>query len=878
MELEKPKKNGTLNNSSKAKPGFLRKIMDSLVQTKPKKSTSSRPSSHLSIKDLPKPAPEKVEVVKKNAAADSFDLELQENINTIERISEYLKQTERTEVVYDDESVSDETCVGINSLPIEILNKIFDYLDFGDRKNASLVCKKWRNAYLESFLGDIMIKANNHLFVSSRPSSSNMYSSLSLNKLSDLSATKHRAASTMALSAYSSTSSFNIHLYSNVVNLDFENDSADVALLIKNLQNYSDRPANEIDPKKHLLPRLKNLKFHKTTMSSKTLIEILKEAPRLERLYLIQCDSLFMSGFLTYSVQSITNKFNLTNLTELSLSKNRYLTDFLLNLFLNSAPNLKLLDISYCLLTKVNYKSVSNRKNGDNGNLLLINNDSSSKNLNGSSVVLTIENLIKVLKENNLTSLNAINLSGIELVNHDEMSLLSLIECLPKLESIYLANLPSIKADTVMKVISLLPILKQIDLTGSIQVNDSKQRSIELCLEASAVMNQNSKSNIEVLKVSRAIINDPEVFLQTIPCFTMMTYLDMSCTMFQRSFPTMNKVNQYIEGFAQNLSQCDKIEHLILSYCDFLVSDSFIKIIAKKLKKLKHLDLKNCTQITDESLHHISTHLTSLTLLDISWCQNVSDYGLSKSIQYNKDDKLLNEFNNHLNSSCRCLRKYTEQPFLLLKTKAELANKQKKDYCTCNGVNLQENDENQYPLEDEPTLSDNSPKILDENVSFKNLKYLKILRMESCVNISDIGLYNGINLSQLQELDIKLCTNVSGNFINSLLKDDSNNGNTYQEFNNLKTLNLNQCIKFEEENLIRLIENSPNLKELNLSAITSVTNRVIQLLLKLRKLLILLDVSFCPNINESWVEKYEQFLSNEFGSREFHLDKRFISK
>ena len=77
---------------------------------------------------------------------------------------------------------------------------------------------------------------------------------------------------------------------------------------------------------------------------------------------------------------------------------------------------------------------------------------------------------------------------------------------------------------------------------------------------------------------------------------------------------------------------------------------------------------------------------------------------------------------------------------------------------------------------------------------------------------------------------------------------------------------------------MRIIENSPNLKELSISAITTITNNTIDLLLRLKKLLILLDVSFCPSINEANVDKYEQYLNNEFGSREFKLDKRFVSK
>ena len=65
------------------------------------------------------------------------------------------------------------------------------------------------------------------------------------------------------------------------------------------------------------------------------------------------------------------------------------------------------------------------------------------------------------------------------------------------------------------------------------------------------------------------------------------------------------------------------MDHLDLSYCDILVNDTFIKIISKRLHGLKYLNLRNCSQITDVSLHFISFYLKNLAELDLSWCQNI---------------------------------------------------------------------------------------------------------------------------------------------------------------------------------------------------------------------------------------------------------------
>ena len=830
---------------------------------------------------------------KQDLIATENERGIETEFEVIDKINTYLKDTkeefEKNHPAYAKNQENDDSSstlanedaqnfseTTIESLPIELVCKIIDYLEFSDRKNASLVCKKWRNAFLESyFLKDILVKANNHLFLSNRPPSSRLPSANSTKNLanSNVSYPAHRAASTMALSSYSTRSTFNTHLYANVVNLEFENDSADVSLLLSNLKMQIGTSTHAKKAVAGLLPKLSNLKFTKTTMSSKTLVDIFNEAPKLKSLHLIQCDSLFMTGFLTYSTIKSNNGFNLSNLTSLSLSKNRYLTDFLLNMFVNSAPSLKSIDISFCILTKTNYKSISNSINYNNGINIIGSSDSGS----GSTVVLTIENLIKQLSK--LNDLNSLNLSGIDLFNHDDSLLLSLIESLPRLEELYLSNLPTLKVQSVNKIFNKLPKLKLIDLNASIQIDDSNQKSIESIFETA----DRTLSNLETLKLNKAKINDPELLVKQISCLNRLVYLDLSCVMFQRSFGTVNRLNLYIESFAASLAECESLQYLILSYCDFLVNDTFVKTIARKLTKLKHLDLRNCSQITDQSLHHISYYLAELVHLDLSWCQNISDYGLDSSIEYSKDKQLLNEFKKHLNGSCRCMRKYTEQPFLLLKTKTELAQEMKKQFCSCSGSTNSE-DLNESSLKNEKfneLFGD-----LGEELSLKKLKHLKVLRLESCVNISDIGLFNGVNLGQLYELDIKLCTNINGDFIFSLMKDFEKNAALSSQFNkknlklfnNLKVLNLNQCIKFKQDNLLNIVEHAPNLRELSVSAISSISNSLIELLLNLKKLLVYLDISFCPSINESWVEKYEQYLYSEFGSREFHLDKRSISK
>jgi hypothetical protein len=578
-------------------------------------------------------------------------------------------------------------------------------------------------------------------------------------------------------------------------------------MLLKNLSNLTNSD-------QRLFPHLKSLKFTKTTMSSKALLQILNDSPHLVSLELINCDSLFMTGFL--NVTSVQD-FRIESLRALSLSKNRYLTDNLLNLFVNAAPNLISLDISFCSLIKNKFKSLSNSEQ--------------NSSVSVSNVALTLENLKFLLDK--LKKLVSINLSGIDLLNHDEEALVDLIEKLPELEVLNLSSLQNLKVDAVSRALRKTTKLKQIILENSIQIDDLNQKSIETILETVTKQQNDFKTTqIRVIQMKKAKINNPQLLMEQIGFFHSLTHLDLSCALFQRSFSTTSRLNQYIENFAHNLSKCQQLNTLELSYCDFLVNDTFMKIITKSLIKLKKLDIRNCSNITDISLHFITYFLVDLIYLDVSWCQNLSDNGLDFNIESEESKKLLIDFNKLLNESCRCMQKYTSSPFLLIKTKAQIAMNEKKQFCVCNlNETAQETVSTANNEIDLKMLKKLDTSLINENFSLKSLKKLKVLKLQSCINISDNGLSNGLNMFQLQELDIKLCTNITGEFI---VKSNT------KKFNNLKVVNLNQCINFKEDLLADLIIRSPNLKELSVSALTSVNRHIIEILLKEKRMLTLL--------------------------------------
>lgn len=129
----------------------------------------------------------------------------------------------------EDEAVDEQ--LGLAHLPIELVCKIIGYLELNDRKNASLVCKRWRAAFLAgNFLTDVLVKANNNLFVSmnNRPETASASARGDLY----LGGVRHRASSAMAMAPLARSAQFCL----NLVNLEFEHESADVSLMLGNLR------------------------------------------------------------------------------------------------------------------------------------------------------------------------------------------------------------------------------------------------------------------------------------------------------------------------------------------------------------------------------------------------------------------------------------------------------------------------------------------------------------------------------------------------------------------------------------------------------------------------------------------------------------------
>lgn len=603
----------------------------------------------------------------------------------------------------------------IIDLPTELICHIMSYLNKNDRKNASLISKKWRLSYKNaSILKNIKIKANDYYI-----------SNVLTNENSSL-------------------------LYlKQVVNLEFRNSTQLSTYFIHLFNNNL------------ILLNLKSLEIiNCNSLNLNILIKIIEMTPNIEKLHLIECDSLFLAS----TISPDTNLKACSSLNELSLSKNRHLNNRLFNYLIKNLFNkITKLDISHTCL---------------------INMDNS---LNETSQTLfTLSNLLQTL--NDIGSIKQLNLSSIDLFNQNkdyiariQTSFINFTELI--IDSINLNSNKSI-LNKGYKMLKLTNTSFYDNHPIDIKLGDYQELQLRKC----SINSISKQPNLVLLDLSNSKIN-------------------------------------YIEFDYLNLTT------LNLSYCDFIIDKHVIQI-AKTSIKLKHLDLKSCTKLTDISVNYIISYLSFIEYLDLSWCRLISDYGFNTNALKLNYEINSNTHTNFGNCKCSlCINRFTTI---------------KKDKSDSDLMNLSDEIET------------------FKNLSLERLKDLKYLKLESCLNLTDNFITPKV-LGQLYEFNINLCTNVILNL-------------PIDFYLNLNILNISQCHQISEVSLTNLIKYSRNLKILYANACPSITNSLINYMISNKIILHFLDCSFCSNVNENSINSYESFLHDRYNLYDFVCEKRFISK
>ena len=311
--------------------------------------------------------------------------------------------------------------------------------------------------------------------------------------------------------------------------------------------------------------------------------------------------------------------------------------------------------------------------------------------------------------------------------------------------------------------------------------------------------------------------------------------------------PNLRKINlnhsKITDQGLSHLSALHLLEHLEVEGC--LITDAAILSLGPlTLKRLKSLNLKDCTLLTDATLTHLkpSSHLQSLNLQN---CKNISDVGI-EYLQFctSLQDLNLTDCNQITDKSLEYLKHL------------EFMEKLKLDGCLLLTGKTFSHLSN-LPLR---SLSLNALQIDDQSIAHLTANSsLKTLNLRNCSKLTNVSL--ALLPEKLQTLDISLCRNITDDGIAFLKRYSKLEylGMSSRSFSDasiehvkslshLISLDLQSCSITDQG--ISQLKNLSKIKFLNLGGGTPITDTTMPYILNLKNLT-RLSLWWCDNITNA---------------------------
>jgi len=373
------------------------------------------------------------------------------------------------------------------------------------------------------------------------------------------------------------------------------------------LKNFNDSQCKKLilkfegDKINHLFgSHLRSLSLKNCSIFPETLFKLLEECENLQELSLTSCKYLFLS---VSSLSSIKNKkceklkVSLKKIKHLGISAQPYLNDLILSDLLHLCSSVE--SVSFPISTLLFSNNVDSRMSLLTfGNLL-------QQLVKSDSVITQV-----CLNQTNITSNALASLSCSENIN---------------LKSLYLQNCKSLNGYGVQILAQNQINLEILDLSGCVGINDEAVK--EIC---------KNLTKLKVLSLNNCIKLTSNCFTG-ITNLTSLKQLDACGHQFPSEIlclETLNITKLNIKKWI--LSGFDK---LFLKNDEDFADEVFEEPIEDALhvisfhqqlniSNLTHLSIGSSKTITDDTIQLISVHLLNLTSLDISWCSEVTDFGL----------------------------------------------------------------------------------------------------------------------------------------------------------------------------------------------------------------------------------------------------------
>lgn len=330
----------------------------------------------------------------------------------------------------------------------------------------------------------------------------------------------------------------------------------------------------------HYSDTIEEISFKDSEIREKTLAQILTKLKKLKSLSIDNCRELFMTGRLLENAIEIPT---CRNITSLSLTNNRYLSDALFHRFIALMPQISSLDLSGC---QISFHNGLYKKFYPEGHK------------SPSESVLTFRSISEFIK-NQAFKLKQLNFSS-TLIDGYSLSSLSKMPNL-KLDVLTLNTCEQITYSGIADLCFHQPSIQELDFSFSVRLTD---HALLRLIEAFP--------RLKVLKLRRcrALTN---LTLQEIYRLKELRILDVSEI-------------DVLAGLCANGFAREKQLNLREIYLSALaIDENDVIAVAQNAPNLRILDLSFCKRATtDNAIHAVLKHLPLLRMLNLEYCDMVS--------------------------------------------------------------------------------------------------------------------------------------------------------------------------------------------------------------------------------------------------------------
>lgn len=488
---------------------------------------------------------------------------------------------------------------------------------------------------------------------------------------------------------------------------------------------------------------LKSLTIRKCDIHEKVIDNVLKKCTNLETLNIQGCKELFMSGCLLEKTDGwITNSFK--NLKSLNLSENKYITDALFYRFVKSAPALEELCLSLCPLQfhggfiKKFYPNINN-----------IFDNPSECVFTFYFVLQFIASRAKYIK--NLVFSNTL-IDGAALKSLSEIADL-------KLECLHLNTCDQLTNAGIIALTKHQKSLRELDIGLCTRVTDQSLMYIS-----------DNLINLEYLNIQRcrAVSN---LGITELHKLKKLKNLNISqCELITR------------EGIENGISKEENRTIQELDINSLNLVQSGIIMISETMSNLRYIDLSFCfNAVTDTSIQVIFKNQVLLHTLKISYCDKVSDAGLTGMGKIETEDDegpVMSSYNEASAPNRIHLGSRAEEEII------RDARRKRDVMRMCEKLTM-----DSY-----------------SGYSLARIKSLRELNISGCNRITDVSLTYAFVFKELQSLNLSRCQQITVDGIKHLVKNCPS----------IEYLNLNDCYNLKDDAVIEIVKGLPRLQYLEL--------------------------------------------------------------